>query len=171
MARTKGSKNKPKVAIEAGNPDFNINKVEPTDVLSVAHSAPQPEDYELERTLADLGRQNPMPEISDPDPPGAVVRKETIAREMLGDAVIDYTPASTKAELDEQVHLAKCEGCDSIEATKTLAKQICRDKLLEQVGYFMYHDIKVYIEGAFEQAKKRDNQTIENRLFGASQIK
>ncbi len=171
MARTKGSKNKPKVAIEGGNPDFNITQVEPTDVLSVAHSAPQPEDYDLERTLADLGRQNPMPDISDPDPVGSVVKRQVEQREMLGDVVTDYKPASTFEELRNQVHFAKSEGCDSIEATKTLAKQVCRDKLLEQVGYFMYHDIKVYLEGAFEQASKRDNQTIENRLFGASQIK
>ncbi len=169
MSRTKGSKNKLK--IDAGNPDFNLNEVEPTDVLATAPSAPLPEDYELERTLADLGRQNPMPDISDPDPPGAIVRKEADRREMLGDAVIDYTPASTKTELDEQIHLAKCEGCDSIEATLVLAKQICRDKLLEQVGYFLYHDIKVYIAGSFAQAKKRDNTSIEHKLFGASQIK
>ena len=170
MSRTKGSKNKAKV-ISGGNPDFNLNEVEPTDILTTAPSAPQPEDYELERTLASLGRDNPMPEISDPDPIGAVVKKEIPQREMLGDNVTDYKPASTFEELRDQIHFAKIEHCDSIEVTKTLAQKVCRDPLLEQVGYFMYHDIKVYIEGAFEQSKKRDNQSIESRLFGGSQIK
>lgn len=169
MARPKGAKNK--IKIEQGNPDFNLSGVEPTDVLAVAPSAPMPEDYELERTLAELGRQHSIPDISDPDPAGAVVKREIERREMLGDSVSDYKPAATFEELRNQVHFAKSEGCDSIEATRALAKQVCRDKLLEQVGYFMYHDIKVYLEGAFEQAKKRDNQTIEHKLFGASQIK
>ncbi len=169
MARTKGSKNK--VKIDGGNPDFNIADVEPTDVLTTAPGAILAEDYELERTLADLDRQHPTPDISDPDPPGAIVKKDVERREMLGDTIKDYKPASTFEELRNQIHYAKSEGCDSIECTKTLGKQVCRDKLLEQVGYFMYHDIKVYLEGAFEQSKKRDNQSIESRLFGASQIK
>lgn len=169
MSRTKGSKNKAK-KIEGGNPDFNLNEVEPTDILSTAPSSPTMEDYELERTLADLGRQHAAPDISDPDPAGSVVKKEVERREMLGNQVTDYKPASTFEELRDQVHFAKSEGCDSIEATKTLAKKVCKDPLLEQVGYFMYHDIKVYIEGAFEQAKKRDSISIEQKLFGASKI-
>ena len=34
------------------------------------------------------------------------------------------------------------------------------------MGYFSYHDIKVYLDGEQDRAIARDKQTIEARLFG-----
>lgn len=170
MARTKGAKNKPKEApaITGGNPDFNLTGVEPSETIGrdVAPGAVMPEDLELERSLQSM--VSDVPPIDDPEPIGSVVKKEIEKREMLGDHVDDYKPASTLEELREQVFLAKSEGCDSLEITPDLAKKICRDPSLEKVGYFIYHDIKAYLVGHFEKAKARDNVTIERRLFGHS---
>jgi len=179
MARTKGSKNKPKVIDDipentgaffdertiAANPMFNLNSVEPSQTIGqeIASSAILPEDLELERSLQAMITD--IPDI-EPDPIGAVVVKERPKREMLGEVVEGYKPATTFDEMREQIHMAKQEGCDSIEATKTLAVKVCRDPLMPKVGYFWYHDIKVYIEGSFAEAKKRDSQTIEQRTFG-----
>lgn len=167
MSRTKGAKNK---VIEKGNPDFNLKDAKPVDPnwQNVAPSAYTAEDAELDRRLNSMAADLP-PVVSDPDPIGGVVARKVIeVRDMLGDVVDDYKPASTDEELRTQVHLAKQEGCDSIEATVPLAKRFCRDPQLETVGYFIYHNIKVYLEGHFEQTNKRDSQTIEQRLFGAT---
>ncbi len=166
MSRTKGSKNKPK--IEAGNPAFNISNVKPTNVLSepIPSTAVMPEDMELERTLQAMVQE--MPVLSDEDPTAGVVRKVKDSPEMLGDVVSDYRPASTHAELQEQAALAFSEGCDSIEATLAACRTVCRDALLETVGYFTYHGIKVYLAGAIQMAKARDRITIEQRTFGKS---
>lgn len=167
MARPKGSKNK---AIGGGNPQFNLKDAKPVNPgwQDVAPAAYTNEDAELDRHLAALAADLPPP-VSDPEPMGAgMARKEIERREMLGDVVDGYRPASTDEDLRTQVHLAKQEGCDSIEATVPLAKRFCRDPQLEKVGYFIYHNIKVYLEGHFEQTKSRDSQTIEQRLFGAS---
>lgn len=166
MSRPKGSKNK---ALAGGNPDFNLKDAKPVSPSwqTVAPAAYTSEDAELDRHLDALAADLP-PDVSDPDPIGAVtMRKEKEHREMLGDVVSGYRPASTDEELKTQVHLAKQEGCDSIEATVPLAKRFCRDPQLEAVGYFIYHNIKVYLTGQIEQTKARDNQTIEQRLFGA----
>lgn len=164
MARPKGSKNKP----DAGNPDFNLKDAKPVpkNWQDVAPAAVTAEDMALDRQLDAMAAELP-PVIDDPDPPGMTVKKENEKREMLGDVVEGYMPAINEEQLRTQVHLAKQEGCDSIEVTGPLAKRFCRDPNLEKVGYFMYHDIKVYIEGFYEQASKRDKQTIEQRLFGA----
>ena len=173
--RPKGSKNKPKgigplsvANSNMGNPAFNINDAEPINTLGtvVAPGAVLPEDLELDRTLQSMTAQ--LPPIDDNDPTAGVVRKEVEKREMLGDAVDNYTPASTHAELQEQAALAVAEGCDSIEAMVELAKRICRDPNLEKVGFFTYHGVKVYLVGKFEEAKKRNSLTIEQKLFGKS---
>ncbi len=166
MTRPKGSKNKPK--IEAGNPAFNLKDVAPSQTLGsvIAPGAILPEDLELERTLQAMTQA--LPVLADEDPTAGVVKKVVEAREMLGDVVDDYSPASTHAQLQEQAALAFAEGCDSIEATLAACRTVCRDAQLEAVGYFTYHGIKVYVVGAFEKAKLRDRITIEQRTFGKS---
>ena len=169
MARPKGSKNKVKSPLEeTGNSDFNLTNVVPSNTIGkdIAPGAVLPEDLELDRMLASL--DSAAPPIDDPEPIGSVVKKEVEKREMLGDHVENYKPASTLEELREQVYLAKSEGCDSLEIEADLAKRICRDPTLETVGYFLYHDIKAYLVGCFNKAKARDNMTIEKRLFGVS---
>lgn len=165
MARPKGSKNK---AIGGGNPDFNLKDATPVKPgwQDVAPAAYTNEDAELDRRIDALAADLP-PAVSDPDPIGSGVKRTIEVREMLGDVVTDYKPAATDEELKTQVYLAQVEGCDSIEATVPLAKRFCRDPQLEKVGYFIYHNIKVYLAGHFEQTKARDSQTIEQRLFGA----
>ena len=166
MSRTKGSKNKPK--LEAGNPAFNISNVKPTNVLSepIPSAAILPEDMELERSLQAMVQE--MPVLSDDDPTAGVVRKVKEKLELLRDVVDDYSPAETHQELQEQAALAVSEGCDSIEATLKACRTVCRDPSLEEVGYFTYHGVKVYLAGAIEKAKLRDRITIEQRTFGKS---
>lgn len=167
MARTKGSKNKPKVEITGGgNPDFNISNVTPSDALGVAPGAITAEDMEFDRELERLGQSTELPPEIEPDPIGSVVKEERPQLELLRDALEVYAPASNDQELREQIHTAKVHGCDSIEATLQLAKRFCKDASLESVGYFVMHDIKVYIDGHFERATTRDRVTVEQRNFG-----
>ncbi len=176
MSRTKGSKNKPKGPgpltmsnSNAGNPNFNIANVEPTNVLSqeIAPGHILPEDMELERSLQAMVAE--MPVIDDIDPTAGVeVKHVQVKHEMLAEIVDDYKPAASYVELQEQAALAKANGCDSIEATLEACRKVCRDPQLESVGYFTYHGINVYLVGAFEKAKLRDRLSIEQRTFGRS---
>lgn len=84
--------------------------------------------------------------------------------------VIDPGPASTINELNDQVHMAKEMGCDSIEATEKIVRYFCKSHYPDDVGYFIYHNIKVYIAGHFGAASKRDKISVEQRLFGDSRI-
>jgi hypothetical protein len=122
---------------------------------------------ELERSLQSMGA-NDVPVFDDEDPTIGVVKKTVEKREMLGDVVDGYKPASTHAELQEQTAMAVAEGCDSIELTVELAKKVCRDPQLENVGYFMYRGIKAYLVGAFERVVARDRISVEQRTFGRS---
>ncbi len=175
MSRTKGAKNKPKHDFlslsnnNAGNPAFNLKEVEPSKELdkNIAPGAILPEDMELERTLNAL-TSHADPIFDGDDPTVGVVKKTVEKREMLGDSVENYKPATTYAELQEQTALAVAEGCDSIELTVDLAKRVCRDPQLEDVGYFMYRGIKAYLVGAFERVAARDKISIEQRMFGKS---
>lgn len=180
MARTKGSKNKAKTDREltqefisdhapvAGNPKFNLNNIEPSETIGsdVAAAAVMPEDLELDRTLNALVAD--LPHLDDVEPIGSVVQRTKEKVDMLSDVVDDYKPATTRQEIMDQTQLAKIEGCDSIEATLKAIRTICRDPALESVGYFMYHDIKVYIEGSMDASKARDRLTIEQKLFSNS---
>ncbi len=185
MSRTKGSKNKPKHDFlslsnnNAGNPAFNLKDAIPVGAVAkvkdgpwldkdaaIATGAILPEDMELERSLQAM--TNDLPILDDDDPTVGVVKKTIEKREMLGDVVADYKPAATHAELQEQTAMAVAEGCDSIELTVALAKKICRDPQLEEVGYFMYRGIKAYLVGAFERVVARDRISIEQRMFGKS---
>lgn len=170
MTRPKGSKNKPKIASpveEKGNPIFNINDVEPSQTLDldneIAPTAILPEDLEFERNLQTI--YQPMERISDPEPIGMTpTAPKDLKGEMLGDLMINYKPASTDDELRTQVQLAKVEGCDSIEATLDICKRYCKDPKLEDVGYFTYYNVKIYISGQTENAKHRDSMTVEQKV-------
>ncbi len=166
MGRRKGGTNKAK--LESGNPAFNIANVEPSKTLGVeiAPGAIMPEDLELERSLQAMVQS--MPVIDDVDPTIGVVKIASVQHDMLSEAVDDYTPATTYAELQEQCALAKAHGCDAIEASLDACRRICRDPQLETVGYFTYHGIHVYLIGAYEKSKARDKQSIEQKLFGKS---
>lgn len=145
MARTKGSKNKPKE--------------------EAAAAAIMPEDLEFDRELERIAQAQALPpEVSDRESIREIVKDEP-RPEMLHD-LIECGPANTDEEFRTQVQQAKMHGCDSIEVTIAQAKRWCHDPLLESVGYFIFHDVKVYLEGHFAKASARDKQTIEHRVFG-----
>lgn len=175
MGRPKGSKNKPKEitpVTEPGNSMFNLKDAKPVTTdwqHAPAMSAVTDEDLALERELEKLA-QNTEPEISDPDTAPQMV-KGPEPYTMLSEFVDDYKPAKTLHELDDQVFQAKQCGADSIEATKEIVWYFTKKKDPNNTGYFMFKDIRVYIAGIFQQSKKRDLETVEQRTFGASQIK
>lgn len=124
------------------------------------------EDAALDRELERMASQEP---ILDSEPV-QVLKKETVKRELLADYMEGYRPANTVNELLEQVHLAKEADCDSIEATPTLIKHYCRKKYPDDVGYFIFHDVKVWIAGFFETHSKKDSISVERRMFGESKV-
>lgn len=145
---------------EKGNAAFNLADAEPVDSnWKDAPGAITAEDLALEAEIQRMAQeQGPPPEI-EPVPASAIVTKEKDTRELLSDHVIDYKPATTITELKDQVYLAKANGCDSVECTLQVGKSIVRDGSLETVGYFLFHDVKVYIEGLYEKARARDKRT------------
>ena len=177
MARPKGSKNKALSATipTGGNPVFNLNSVTPEDIAATTQAMLQPhsdmatftaEDAALDAELNRMSAMNELPPDVEPEPMGTTVSKPKEVREMLSSVFTDLQPAQTDQDLRDQVYQAKLEGCDSIEATLAIAKRFCRDPLLEKVGYFIYHDIKVYIVGKHADVKKRDSISTEEKLFG-----
>lgn len=125
------------------------------------------EDMALDRMLEETAKS--MPQAID-DGPVVEVSKPRENLQHLKTYVEDYTPADTMAELTEQIHVAKSEGCDSIDGTAKLVKQIFRadyDKIVSHIGYGIYHDIRVYLEGSFEKTKHKDKMTIEQVAHGA----
>jgi hypothetical protein len=145
---------------EKGNAKFNLKDADPVDPSwKDSVNAITAEDMALDRELDRLAQeQGPPPDI-DPVPAGVGLKKESEVRVLLSEFVDDYAPAKTRSELDDQVWLAKSKGCDSIECTLDVGRSIIRDGSLESVGYFMFKDVKVYIDGAFEKARARDKRT------------
>jgi hypothetical protein len=153
-----------------GNPDFNLTGVTPSNTLGdVAVGAITDEDMALDRELDRMANEMPPPDI-DPEPQGVGMAKRETEEYTLLSELMDVKPASTVNELLEQVHLAKESGADSVEATPALVRHYCRRQYPDKVGYFLFHDIKVYIEGFFEQSIKRDKETVEERAFGKSKV-
>lgn len=141
-----------------------MSKKQKRDEVSV--SAVMPEDLELDRELARMHEQTEiLPDISDRAPVREVVRAQDPS-EFLKDVLTDTLPASNDQELRDQVHLAKQHGCDAIEAELKVCERFCRDPLLKSVGYFMFQDIKVFITGEVERVNKRDNISIQHKVFG-----
>lgn len=97
-----------------------------------------------------------------------LLKVEKDHKEMLRDYMDEeYRPASTINELEDQCFQAKQLDCDSIEATEKLIRYWCKGVMYpERTGYFIYKDIKVYIEGWAEESKKRDKMEMEEKLFG-----
>lgn len=169
MGRTKGSKNKSPIE-EKGDERFNLKDAKPVDPAwrDKAPAAITDEDLALDRELEVMAR-NTMPEVSDRDP-GPAIKKSIDPYTLLEEFVDNYRPAKNIHELDDQVFKAKHYECDSIYATPELIRYFTKKDYPDKVGYFVYHDIKVYIEGFFEQSSKRDKETVEQRNFGASKI-
>jgi len=135
----------------------SVKKSQPTAVYT-------DEDAELDRKLEELDRaEAPQQPIDEHYAPPVV--KEKFSGKLLSDEIDDLMPAASMAELTEQVHQAKELGCDCIYATEALIKRLCR-VYPDDVGYFVYHGVKVYIPGFFEQAMKRDNMSIQEKVFG-----
>ncbi len=121
------------------------------------------EDAELDRELEAMAREQEPEAPIDRDQTVTVVA-ERVVKNLLSD-VIEIGPAATINDLMDQCHQAKMHGCDSIYGTDTIIKHYCK-ALPTDVGYFVFHNIKVYMVGHFEQAMKRDNQTIQQKVFG-----
>jgi hypothetical protein len=172
--RLKGSKNKPKAQklshdpnILKGNDDFKLTEEIKAKVAAHSFAAVTDEDLALDREIEALAAEQPQVNVSDVAPALEVKRTKDVVNH-LKEIVDGYKEASTMAELTEQVHVAKAEGCDSIEASPTLVRQIFRkdyDYIEKNVGYGIYHDIRIYIAGHFDKHKGADVQTMEQRLF------
>lgn len=166
MGRPAGSKNK---VSQQGNPDFKITpEIEAEVNERMAQSAITDADLEFERELQMMNR-DAAPSVSDQDP-GVEVRKSIEPYTMLSEYLEGCKPAATPNELDKQIFQAKKLDCDSVECTSDLFKYYNRSGDIKGVGYFLYHNIKVYIAGFFEQSKKKDLESTEFRNFGASKV-
>jgi len=142
---------------EKGNPAFNLADAEPVQIdwQEPAVNVITPEDIALDRELERLAMEQPLPDV-EPAPPE--MKKAVDSPELLSSFVDDYRPATTIRELEDQVHLAKVNGADSVECSMALGRYYVKDGSLETVGYFMFRDIKVYIEGYYERAQARDTR-------------
>lgn len=169
MARIKGSRiiNGKVVnpVAEKGNPLFNLTEVEPSQTIGqdIAPGAIMPEDLELDRQLEAMSHR---PEMAIEREPAitAVTLERNQRGEMLSEVMADYKPADSDESFRVQIDLALVEKCNSIEATLQTAKRYCKDPRLEEVGYFIYHNVKVYIVGSRDMAQRRDAMTIEQKV-------
>lgn len=128
------------------------------------------EDLALDRSLEALANEMP-PEISEGSSFN-LIKKEKTSNEMLAEHVENYHPAQTVNELMEQVHLAKQVGADSIEASPEIIRSYTRKSgYPDDVGFFFFQDIKVWIPGFFDTHSRKERETMEQRLFGHSKIK
>lgn len=132
----------------------------------VALGAVTDDDLALDRELQSLQTKS-----FDDDGPAIEVKKESIKRDTLRNYVPGYKPASSIIELQEQIRAALDNDIDSIEATPALVRHLFRkdfDYIQKSVGYAIYQNIRVYIDGFFEKNKDADKMTIEGKLFGGS---
>jgi hypothetical protein len=165
--------------MEKGNPDFVLTPELEADALEqfnalvddeIVHSnAPHgtlapitSEDREIDQMLERAAKSNPVSDLHVETP----LIPEKKKRDVLRNHIAGYRPANTMNELQEQVHLAKTNEIDSIEGTPTLVQQLWRkdfEYIKNGPGYGIYHDIRVYIDGFFEQNKDADKETMEQR--------
>lgn len=125
------------------------------------------EDIELDRMLEMQARTQTIE--NGPDRP---LKQESVKRDILRNFTEDYKPASTLLELEDQIHQAKMNDIDSIEATPALVRHLWKkdfEHIKNETGYGIYKDIRVYIDGFFEQNKNADKVTMEQRLFSGGQ--
>lgn len=124
------------------------------------------EDIELDRQLERMAKQQPID-----DGPIVTIIHEKKKRDILRNYTENYKPASSILELDDQVFQAQGHDIDSTEATEAVIKYFCKASFpeVQKVGYFIYKNIRVYIEGYFEQNKDADKMTMEQRLHSGGQ--
>lgn len=129
---------------------------------AAAIGAPTAEDHEIDQMLERAARQNP---VSDHGPDMSVVHEKK-TRDVLRNYVENYKPASTPQELDDQVFQAGQHEIDSVEATEKLVTHFCRSSIadVKKAGYFIFKNVRVYIDGFFEQNKNADSLTMEQKL-------
>lgn len=138
-------------------------EVTPAPRGTIAQAAITQDDREIDQMLERMAKTNPIQDLG----PEVVLKREPIKRDTLRNHVDGYKPASTIMELDEQVFQAKGLDIDSIEGTSALVRHFCKrefEYIKANVGYIIYHDIRVYIDGFFEQNKDADKMTMEQRL-------
>jgi hypothetical protein len=167
-----------------GNPDFVLSKeaeqeamesfdfdqlaaqAEESNVLRGTPATEIPlDDREIEAMLERQAKQTPIDDLGADQP----LKVEKQKRDTLRNHVENYQSAKSLIELEEQVHQAKMLEIDSIEATPALVRHFCKreyDFIRENVGYFIYKDIRVYIDGLFEQNKNADKLTMEQKMHG-----
>lgn len=154
----------PEDVLKPGNADFNLKDAVPV-VLPVYNQ----EDMALELELQRQHREEAptLPIEADPTPKAGRAYSES---RLLGDEIEHIRPAKTIGELQEQVTWAAQYDCDSVEATEALVKSVARRgwEDTKQIGYITYCGIKVFIEGRFADADKKDRETAEQRLFSPS---
>jgi hypothetical protein len=158
-----------------GNPDFKLTPEMETAAMdnffaeTEQQSAPPArqietygaEDMELDRKLEQMAKRAPVEESNI-----QVVVPEKKTRDVLRNYTENYKPASSIMELDDQCFQAQSHDIDSTEATEAVVKHFCKSSFSEvkKVGYFIYKNIRVYIDGHFEQNKDADKLTMEQRL-------
>lgn len=153
---------KGKKATPKGNPAF---KMPSPEEFEKSFATMTDEDIELDRRLDEIAKSQPVIDQG----PAIELKPEKINVNHLREYVEDYKPASTHNEMLEQIHLAKSNDCDSIDATATLVRQTFRkdfDHIEKKVGYGIYADIRIYIDGHFEKTKGQDKLSIDQKLHG-----
>lgn len=154
---------------EKGNPNFNLKDAKPVPNWQDIVAGPTAEDLAFEASIQNESAEH-IPQLSDPDE-YQPVKKVNEPYTLLSEFVENFTPAKSLAELDKHVELCKrVYECDSTYATPAMVQYFDKKNFPPKVGYIIYKDIKVYMEGFFEQSKVRDKQTIEQRLFGGSKV-
>lgn len=155
----------PKIA--GGNPMFNLKEAEAAAPRAMA--AVTAEDLAFERELMAL-EATTVPEVNEGSNYN-ILKKEKSSPEMLSEVVDDYKPAKSLHELRDQVFYAKQMGCDSIEASPEIIKYFTKPHFPDDVGYFLYDSIKVWIPGFFQTHQHNDSASIESKLFGKREAK
>lgn len=153
-------------APEKGNPAFRLTpdaEKQALDDFEKNFATITDEDIQLEETLQAQVKQAPLSDNA----PALEVRKTKDNVNHLKDISDTYTPANSHADLLEQVHLAKENGCDSIDGTPSLVRATFRrdyEHIEKHVGYGIFHDVRVYIDGYFDKNKDADKMTMSEKL-------
>lgn len=157
-----------KVTLE-GNSDFKITPEVEANIATYTA-----EDAALDAELEQLAKQRPQVTEDAPAAAMEVVKPRESLEHLSAHVDGEYKPASNMAELQEQVHLAKQVGADSIDGTEALIRMIFRvdfDKIKASIGYGIYHNIRVYLDGMFDGLKNMDKMTMEQKLHSTDQKK
>lgn len=164
----------------AGNPDFKLTPELESEAMDnyfnevTQENAPRgsdlssytAEDMELDHKLEQIAKQAPIDDV-----PTTIIVPEKKIRDVLRNHVDDYKPADSIMVLEDQVFQAMQLEIDSIEGTEKIVRHFCKTSFneVQKVGYFIYKNIRVYIDGYFEQNKDADKVTMEQRLHSGGQ--